>query len=234
MNFSSLNRKHLLLALFISVPSVAADSNSTLLSNQSSAMESSLESEAAVCAAGDTPGTIGAAIKDAINAHTAIAAASPNVESLFDVSADCFAGASSLFDLSFAIPSVGSIVSSAQQAVVKFAEKKVCSAVSQVSSLVTTPVNQAINKVKTYSSFADSGVGTGLSNIDPNLASEYHTGNTTSYSVDVNPFNTTQSTASAASVSSAASTSTSSANTAAASTSSDSSSYVTSLSGLIK
>ncbi|MEA9392204.1 hypothetical protein SJI19_16895 [Acerihabitans sp. TG2] len=235
MKSAKLNKNILALALFLAFPVVAATSSDTLLSNQSSAMESNLESEAATCATGDVAGTIGAAIKDAINAHTALAAATPNVESLFDVNSDCFSGASSLFDLSFAIPSLGSIIASAQDAVVKFAAKKVCTAVSQVSSLVTTPVNQAITKVKGYSSFADSAVGSGLSSVDPDIAKEYHTGNTNNYSVDVNPFNSTQSsvsssTSSAAPVSSATSPSTS----ASDSSSSSGSSYVTSLSGLIK
>lgn len=227
-------RNALCLAFIFAAPVMAASNSDSLLSNQASAMDSTLSSDAAACAAGDTPGTIGYAIKDAINAHTALAAATPQVESLFDVDSNCFSGASSIFDLSFAIPSVGSIVSSAQDAVVKFAQKKVCSAVSQVSSMVTSPINDAIKQVKGYSSFADSAVGGGLSNIDPNLGSQYHNGNSTNYSVDVNPFNTTQSsvtTPATSSVNNASVSNTSSTNTTS---SSEPSSYISSLGGLIK
>jgi hypothetical protein len=59
---------------------------------------------------------IGASIKTAIGAHSEMASATPNVESLFDVN-DCFASVSQIIDLSFSIPSLGSILSSAQDAV---------------------------------------------------------------------------------------------------------------------
>ena len=70
---------------------------------------------------------IGANIKTAIGAHSQMASATPNVESLFDPSDSCFSSVSQIIDLSFSIPSLGSILSSAQDAVLKYAQKKVCS-----------------------------------------------------------------------------------------------------------
>ena len=80
---------------------------------------------------------IGASIKTAIGAHSEMASATPNVESLFDVNSDCFSSIGQIFDLSFAIPSLASILSSAQDAVLKYAQKKVCTAVGKVSGMVT-------------------------------------------------------------------------------------------------
>jgi hypothetical protein len=244
MNSINFSRCGLILAVLFSTPTFADSTSDTLLSNQSSAMESNLEADAAACATGNTAGTIGAAIKDAIAAHTQIASATPNVESLFDINSSCFTGASNLFDLSSAIPSLAQIINSAQQAVLKYAEQKVCTAVSQVSTLVTTPINQAITTVKGYSSFADTAVDGGMNSLDPSLGSQYHTGNTTNYSINVNPFNSTQSTSTSSSTASSASayqspavtseTSVSPTTSAPSASSSTSTDYVTSLGGMIK
>jgi hypothetical protein len=90
---------------------------------------------------------IGASIKTAIGAHSEMAAATPNVESLFDVNDQCFASISQIADLSFAIPSLASILSAAQDAVLKYAQKKVCTAVNKVSGMVAAPINQTINSI---------------------------------------------------------------------------------------
>jgi hypothetical protein len=50
---------------------------------------------------------IGASIKTSIGAHSEMASATPNVESLFDVNDSCFASVSQIIDLSFSIPSLG-------------------------------------------------------------------------------------------------------------------------------
>jgi len=163
-------------------------SATTGVTEQASAMDSSLKQEAAACAQGETPGTIGYAIKQAIAAHTDIASATPNVESLFNVSSDCFSGVSNMFDLSFAIPSIGSIMASAESAVEKYAAKKACSAVDQISGMVTSPINSAIDNVKKYDSI-DNALSGEMSKLDPSLGSGYHGSNSTSYNINVNPFN---------------------------------------------
>jgi hypothetical protein len=172
----------------------------TLLSQQDSVVATSLNTEATDCANG-AAGTIGDAIKTAMNVHTDIASATPNVESLFDVNSNCFSSISQIFDLSFAIPSLATILTAAENAVVQYAQKKVCTAVNQVTSMVTTPLNQAIANVNQLQGFtnidgmANSAVSSTMSSIDPQLGSQYHsTSSSTNYTANTNPFSTSQTT----------------------------------------
>lgn len=143
---------------------------------------------------------IGASIKTAIGAHSEMASATPNVESLFDVNDSCFASVSQIIDLSFSIPSLGSILSSAQDAVLKYAQKKVCSTVGKVSGMVTSPINQAIGQWNTLgqqftdiNGMANSAVGGSLSTLDPQLGSAYKPASaSTGYSVNANAFGSNQ------------------------------------------
>lgn len=142
---------------------------------------------------------IGANIKTAIGVHTEMASATPNVESLFDVNDSCFASVSQIIDLSFSIPSLGSILSSAQDAVLKYAQKKVCSTVGKVSGMVTSPINQAIGQINQLQGFTDingmanSAVGGSLSTLDPQLGSAYKPASAaTGYSVNANAFGSNQ------------------------------------------
>ena len=143
---------------------------------------------------------IGASIKTAIGAHSEMASATPNVESLFDVNDSCFASVSQIIDLSFSIPSLGSILSSAQDAVLKYAQKKVCSTVGKVSGMVTSPINQAIGQWNTLgqqftdiNGMANSAVGGSMSTLDPQLGSSYKPASAAStYSVNANAFATNQ------------------------------------------
>ena len=143
---------------------------------------------------------IGASIKTAIGAHSEMASATPNVESLFDVNDSCFASVSQIIDLSFSIPSLGSILSSAQDAVLKYAQKKVCSTVGKVSGMVTSPINQAIGQWTTLgqqftdiNGMANSAVGGSMSTLDPQLGSSYKPASAAStYSVNANAFATNQ------------------------------------------
>ena len=142
---------------------------------------------------------IGASIKTAIGAHSEMASATPNVESLFDVNDSCFASVSQIIDLSFSIPSLGSILSSAQDAVLKYAQKKVCSTVGKVSGMVTSPINQAIGQINQLQGFTDingmanSAIGGAMSGIDPQLGSGYKPASASSgYSVNANAFGSNQ------------------------------------------
>lgn len=142
---------------------------------------------------------IGASIKTAIGAHSEMASATPNVESLFDVDDACFASVSQIIDLSFSIPSLGSILSSAQDAVLKYAQKKVCSTVGKVSGMVTSPINQAIGQINQLQGFTDingmanSAIGGAMSGIDPQLGNGYKPASASSgYSVNANAFGTNQ------------------------------------------
>lgn len=179
--------------------STLASASSQLISQQSSVVADNIKADAEDCATGTKDGTIGHSIKQALDIHTELASATPNVESLFDVGSDCFSGLSQIFDLSFSIPSLASILSAAQDAVMKYAQKKICTAVNQVTGMVTSPINQAIGKVNGLSSFGDLNgmtnglVQQGMSQIDPNLGSQYHSGTSGgTYTVGTNPFNGTQ------------------------------------------
>jgi hypothetical protein len=143
---------------------------------------------------------IGANIKTAIGVHTEMASATPNVESLFDVNDSCFASISQIIDLSFSIPSLASILSSAQDAVLKYAQKKVCSTVGKVSGMVTSPINQAIGQWNTLGSqfsdingMANSAVAGSMSTLDPQLGSAYKPASAaTGYSANANAFGSNQ------------------------------------------
>lgn len=143
---------------------------------------------------------IGASIQTAIGAHSEMAAATPAVESLFDVNDQCFASISQIADLSFAIPSLASILSAAQDAVLKYAQKKVCTAVNKVSGMVATPINQTINSINQVQGFTDingmanSAIGGALGGIDPQLGSAFKPASTGSYTVNANPFGASQTT----------------------------------------
>ncbi|WP_240533834.1 hypothetical protein [Aeromonas veronii] len=62
-------------------------------------MADNIKADAEDCATGTKDGTIGHSIKQALDIHTELASATPNVESLFDVGSDCFSGLSQIFDL---------------------------------------------------------------------------------------------------------------------------------------
>lgn len=178
--------------------SISATSDQTLLTQADAAMNAQMDADAKNC---DEVG-IGSSIKTAIGLHTTLASATPNVESLFDVSDSCFASVSQLADLSFAIPSLGSILSAAQSAVVQYAQKKVCSAVSEVSSMVTAPINQAISNVNTLGTkFSDingmsgSAVAGSMAQLDPQLGAEFKTSKVGStYTINMNPYSAAQTT----------------------------------------
>lgn len=171
--------------------------SSSLLSQQQSVIASNIQQDAEQCATGSQPGTIGYAIQQAQNAHLQLASVRPNTDALFSVNNNCFTGLSQLFDLSFAIPTLGSILSSAEQAVVQYAKQQVCQAVGQVTSQVTTPLNQAITSVSNqYGASGINGmVGQQMSTVDPNLGSAWNGNATTngSYTVNSNTFGANQS-----------------------------------------
>jgi hypothetical protein len=155
----------------------SGSASTSLISTQSSVIDTAIQADVANC---DQPGGISFAIKTAMQVHSEIASATPNVESLFDVNSNCFSGIGQIFDLSFAIPSLASILSAAQNALLAYAQKKVCTAVNQVTGMVTTPINGAIAKVNTITGFVDingnanTAVGGAMATIDPQLGAQYH------------------------------------------------------------
>lgn len=175
-----------------------ATPSSTLISQQTSIVADNIKQDAEDCAKGDKDGSIGKAIKDAMFVHEKLAAAPVNVEKLFDVTSDCFSGLSQIYDLSFSIPSLSSIIGAASDAVMKYAQKKVCTAVNQISGLVTDPINQAIGEINQLGSLGDLNgltnglVSQGISQIDPNIAAGYSAPAGGTYTVGTNPFGSSQ------------------------------------------
>ena len=172
----------------------SSDPSSELLTDQASVISENMKRDAEECAKGTVEGTVGNAITVAVNVHLEMASAMPNVERLFDVNSDCFAGLSSLIDLSFAIPSLATILAAAQDAVLQYARKKICSAVAQVSGMVTSPINQAIGTINQIAGFGNlNGLTAGLNAnggmtlINPNLGSGYNIGSTGTYTTGM-PF----------------------------------------------
>ena len=143
------------------------------------AIDAEIKKEAEKCANGED-GTLGGAIKDAQKIHLEMASIKPNIEQLFSIDQDCFSGLSSIYDLSVTIPSLGSIIGAAQDAVVKYAQKKVCTAVKEATSMVTSPINEGIDKINSMAGLGDLNglangfVMSGLGKIDPELGSSYN------------------------------------------------------------
>ena len=158
------------IANFFGIKSTGSNNNTV------SAINKELELEAKKCAEGAND-TLGAAIKNAAKIHLEIAAVAPPVEELFD--GDCFSGLMSIFDLSFAIPSLASIMAAVTQAMIKFAQKQVCRAVKQASTMISDPINKAISKINSLQGLTDTNglingmVGQGLDSIEQNLGNEY-------------------------------------------------------------
>jgi len=167
--------------------SPSSDPSSATLGDTQTTMTAAQKEDAINCAkgcAGD-PAGVGCAIEKAQKAHLELAAAAPNVEQLFDVNSDCFSGLSSIIDLSFAIPSLATIIAAAESAVMEYAKKKICSAVGRVTSMVTSPINQAIGTINGYigdlNGLTGNLNGGGMTMIDPNLGSTYNIGSSGTY-----------------------------------------------------
>jgi hypothetical protein len=130
---------------------------------------------------------INQAIDAAVKIHTELASAMPNVEKLFDVNSDCFSGVGKIVDLSFAIPDLAGLAAAAMNAVMEYAKKKVCSAISNVSGMVNGPINQAIGSINSMGKEVTGLFENPLASIDPNLGSAYHSSSSGSYTVEI-PF----------------------------------------------
>lgn len=186
---------------FVNVFGGAASGASTspLISLEYGVIAQDQLNDAINCGNPATVGGLGEAFQSAVDLHTGMAAAGPDIESLFEASGDCFSGISQIFDLSFAIPSLGSIIAAAQSAVMAYAQKKVCTAVNKVSKQVTDPINKAITKFNGLNAYTNlnggvnTTVGNALTALDPQLGAEYHPAAPAgSVNVATTPFSTGQ------------------------------------------
>lgn len=165
-----------------------AQPSSELLSQQAGAVDASIKSQLKDCSTQK-------AIDSALKAHSEIASAGPEVEKLFDTASDCFSSITQLNDLSDSIPSLDSIMGKAKDAVLRYAQKKVCSAVREYSSMVTGPLNKAIttvNNINGLEGIVDASISTGMKTVDPQLGQNYYTSSGGSYTLSTNPFGINQ------------------------------------------
>lgn len=152
--------------------------SSSMISQQKSVVADSISKDAADCANG-APGSIGEAVNDAWTMHTQMAQVSPNIEQLFDVGGSCFGQLGQIWDLSTTIPSLGSIMSAAENAIMKFAQRQVCSAVQSVDNMVSAPINNAFSSIgglqnaANLNGFTNQMVQKGLNQVSPALGSQY-------------------------------------------------------------
>lgn len=151
------------------------------------------------CAAGEE-GTQGEAINEAVKIHIEFGSAQPNVEELFGIESDCFSKLNKLYDLSYSIPSLSTIINAAQEAVLDYSKQKVCTAIFESSRIVTEPLNKAIDKINSkYSKYLNlngiisDSINNQLSKLDADLGKDYITNNSNK-EYNISPFNKDQTT----------------------------------------
>lgn len=87
------------------------------------------------------------AIKSAINIHTEMASVVPVLDKIFEANEDCFAGASGIFDLSPTIPSLLDLITSAVDALKRYAQEKICTAINEITKYINAPISIAIQGI---------------------------------------------------------------------------------------
>lgn len=133
-----------LIVSLIATPSVAM-SQSTLLSQQSSAVADDIYQETVDCGNGNSG--IGQAARDAVTIHVGLAQATPRVDDLF--AGDCFASLNQLLDLSGFINAGiwSALVQAAKQFIMQWLQNRICTAVQDVTGRAFAPINQAIGQL---------------------------------------------------------------------------------------
>lgn len=135
----------------------------------------SLRQQTELCAEGETPGTVGHAINTAVDVHTRIAATPIDTDGLFNGN-DCFDQLMDVIDLSSTVIDFSNIWASAQQALIQWAQRRVCTTVNDMANRVLEPVNntiEAINDMADVNGHANGAIREGMRRIDPNLGNIY-------------------------------------------------------------
>jgi hypothetical protein len=161
------------------------------IAEQRSIVADNIKQDATDCATGTKDGSLGKAVKDALDAHINIAGTQIDTEKFFDSSSSCFSSLSQMNDLSFSIPTVGNMLSSAQRAVSRYIKKQVCSMAGEISSTVLNPLNSTIKSLSSVASFRTINGFTGNMgdlSFRTNPSSKDGT-----YTISENPFDMTQS-----------------------------------------
>lgn len=161
------------------------------IAEQRSIVADNIKQDATECAEGSKDGSLGKAIKDALDAHINIAGTQIDTEKFFDSSSSCFSSLMEMNDLSFSIPTVGSMLSAAQSAVKRFIKKQVCSMAGEISSTVLDPLNSTIKSLSSVASFRTINGFTGnMGDLSFRTSPSSKDG---SYTISENPFDMTQS-----------------------------------------
>ena len=113
----------------------------------------SLRQQTELCAEGETPGTVGHAINTAVDVHTRIAATPIDTDGLFNGN-DCFDQLMDVIDLSSTVIDFSNIWASAQQALIQWAQRRVCTTVNDMANRVLEPVNNTIEAIKYRRAYA--------------------------------------------------------------------------------
>lgn len=186
-------KRHFLLNTVVLLASLSLVSAASAVSiaEQRSIVADNIKQDATECAQGTKDGSLGKAIKDAMDAHINIAGTQIDTEKFFDSSSSCFSGLMEMNDLSFSIPTVGSMLSAAQSAVKRYIKKQVCSMAGEISSTVLDPLNSTIKSLSSVASFRTINGFTGnMGDLSFRTSPSSKDG---SYAISENPFDMTQS-----------------------------------------
>ena len=140
------------------------------------AISANLQQQSRICAEGQTPGTVGHSINEAMRIHTRYAATPVDTDGLFSEANDCFAQLRGVLDLSTTTPSYGAIAAAAAAALRRWAERKVCSTVLDMADRVLDPVNltmQDVNRMSDLNGVTNGMIREGMGELDPDLARVY-------------------------------------------------------------
>lgn len=188
------------------IPSFAADSSTDSSSTDEKLVTTTVQTATANASTGEVaqdiaaaqsecadisnPNGLAAAAAAAYQDRNTIAAATPNIDKLFNIAEDggCFSALKDFPNLSVAIPSLSSIANALKTTLIKYATRKVCTAVNEALSEVIDPVNEAINKVAQNGEIDLAGVvNTGMINkayeIDPDLGRVTQSADSTEYTL---------------------------------------------------
>ncbi|MBR5950626.1 MAG: hypothetical protein IKZ87_04255 [Actinomycetaceae bacterium] len=111
---------------------------------------------------------MGFAIKSAMQVHGEFAAVQPHLDEIFARTSDCFKEATTIFDLSFAIPSLWDIVDVAIQAVKDYAVQQICNLAYEIPNKIRSAMGEVLTTIKQLGETGDISIA--------NLSSSLFTG----------------------------------------------------------
>lgn len=144
------------------------------------------------CADIKNPDGLGAAHKNALDRAVKIAMTTMDMNNVFDIKKNqaCFSALTDFPDLSVSIPSLSSIFTAMKNTLIKYANRKVCEVVNQVTSEMMGPINDVLGEfsqggVIDLTGVLNTTIGDELYKIDPTLGTVME-GVDTGYTIDQN------------------------------------------------